>query len=61
MFNHEPPLEPGARDLKATHASGLAAFEDRNQPPHVLGEMAEFPGAEVLNKLATHTRSSWRT
>jgi para-nitrobenzyl esterase len=107
IFTHEPPLEPGVRDLKATHASeipyvfnNLAAprtipdlssprlasasetdralagrmssywvnfaktgdpngkglpvwprFEDRNKPPYVLGEMAEFPGNDVLNKL----------
>jgi para-nitrobenzyl esterase len=24
-------------------------FQDRNKPPYVLGEMAEFPGADVLN------------
>lgn len=104
-FTHEPPVEPGARDLKATHATeipyvfnNLSAprtipdvssprlasesdkdralaerissywvnfaktgdpngkhlpawprFRDRDQPPHVLGEMAEIPGADVLN------------
>jgi para-nitrobenzyl esterase len=104
-FTHEPPLEPGVRDLKATHATeipyvfnNLAAprpipdlsspalasasekdralaerissywvnfaktgdpngkqlpnwprFQDRNQPPYVLGEMADIPGADILN------------
>lgn len=104
-FTHEPPLEPGVRDLKATHATeipyvfnNLSAprpipdlsspalvsasekdralaerissywvnfaktgdpngkqlpawprFQDRDQPPYVLGETAEIPGADVLN------------
>ena len=107
MFTHEPPVEPGVRDLKATHASeipyvfdNLAAprtipdlssprlaaesekdralaetvssywvnfaktgdpngkglpewnrFQDPNKPPHLLGEAAEIPGTDVLNKL----------
>lgn len=106
LFTHEPPVEPGVKDLKATHGveiayvfnnlgalrmfpdpssprlasesekdraladmvssywvnfaktgdpngKGLPAwprFEDRNKPPYVLGEMAEFPGTDVLNK-----------
>ena len=105
LFTHEPPVESGVRDLKATHATevpyvfnNLGAprsipdissprlatesdkdraladqissywvnfaktgdpngsrlppwprFQDRNKPPHVLGETAEFPGADVLN------------
>jgi para-nitrobenzyl esterase len=105
LFTHEPPVEPGARDLKATHAAeipyvfdnlsaprsipdissprlasgsekdraladeissywvnfaktgdpngkGLPAwprFQDRNQPPYLLGENAELPGADHLN------------
>ncbi|HEV3197747.1 MAG TPA: carboxylesterase family protein [Bryobacteraceae bacterium] len=104
-FTHEPPVEAGVRDLKATHATeipyvfnNLSAprtipdvssprlasesvqdralaemissywvnfaktgdpngrqlpiwrpFQDRNHPPHILGEMAEIPGADVLN------------
>ena len=106
-FTHEPPLEPGVRDLKATHAAEIpyvfktlaaprsvpdlssprlaaasekdralaeqissywvnfaktgdpngrdlptwARFQDRNSEPHILGEMAEVPGADVLNPL----------
>lgn len=105
FFTHEPPVEPGTRDLKATHASELvyvfnnlwaprvipdlssprlavasekdramaemmssywvnfarsgdpngkglptwAPFKDRNAPPHILGEIQEHPGPEILN------------
>ncbi len=35
------------------NGKGLPAwprFKDRNKLPYVLGEMAEFPGPDVLNK-----------
>ena len=104
-FTHEPPIEPGARDLKATHAAEIvyalnnlwaprvfpdasspalamasekdkavaeqmssywvnfartgnpngkglptwAPFKDRNAPPHVIGEIKEYPSAGTLN------------
>ena len=107
IFTHEPPREPAARDLKATHAAEIVyvfnnlgmprvypdpsspplavasetdraladmmssywvnfaktgdpngknlptwdRFQDPNKPPHVLGETAEFPGPDILNKL----------
>ena len=106
-FTHEPPVEPGVRDLKATHATeipyvfdNLSAprsipdissprlasesgkdralaemissywvnfaktgdpngqalpdwprFRDRHQPPHILGEAAELPGADVFDAI----------
>jgi para-nitrobenzyl esterase len=106
LFTHEPPVEPGIKDLKSTHGveiayvfnnlgrlrmfpdpssprlasesekdraladvvssywvnfarsgdpngKGLPAwprFGDRNKPPYLLGEVAEFPGTDVLNK-----------
>jgi para-nitrobenzyl esterase len=105
LFTHEPPVEPGVRDLKATHAAEipyvfetlsaprsipdtssprLAAasekdramadmistywvnfaktgdpnggklpvwpvFKDRDMPPYILGEVNEYPNADVLN------------
>ena len=105
FFTHEPPVEPGSKDLKATHAaeivyafnnlwaprvipdvsspklamasardramadtmssywvnfartgnpngSGLppwVRFTDRTAPPHILGEIKEYPGSDILN------------
>jgi para-nitrobenzyl esterase len=105
FFTHEPPVEPGGKDLKATHAAEipyvfetlaaprtipdvssprLAAasekdraladtmssywvnfaktgdpngqdlppwpiFKDRDAPPHIIGEITDCPGADVLN------------
>jgi para-nitrobenzyl esterase len=105
FFTHEPPIEPGTRDLKATHASEIpyvfetlsaprtvpdlssprlatasekdraladmmssywtnfaktgdpngkglpdwAVFKSPEMPPHILGEINECPGVDVLN------------
>lgn len=105
LFTHEPPVEPGVRNLKATHAAEIpyvfdnlsaprsipdlssprlaaaskpdqeladvissywvnfaktgdpngknlpewAPFKDPDLPPHVLGEVNEYPSADVLN------------
>ncbi|HTW63272.1 MAG TPA: carboxylesterase family protein [Bryobacteraceae bacterium] len=105
FFTHEPPVEPGVRNLKATHAAEIpyvfdnlsaprsipdtssprlaaaspkdramaemissywvnfakkgdpngkglpewAPFKNPDAPPHILGEVNEFPGPDVLN------------
>jgi para-nitrobenzyl esterase len=105
FFSHEPPIEPGAKPLGATHAAEIvyafnnlwaprvipdnsspklamasakdramadmmssywvnfaksgdpngdglptwSPFKDRNAPPHVLGDIREYPSAETLN------------
>ena len=104
-FTHEPPVEPGGKDLKATHAAELPyvfnnlsaprsipdlssprlaaasekdraiadmvssywvnfakksdpngkglpewpVFKNRDMPPHILGQVQEFPPPDVLN------------
>ncbi|HEX5227121.1 MAG TPA: carboxylesterase family protein [Bryobacteraceae bacterium] len=105
LFTHEPPVDPGVRNLKATHAAEIpyvfetlaaprsipdtssptlaaasekdramadmvssywvnfaktgdpngkglpewAPFKDRDAPPHILGEVNEYPPASTLN------------
>jgi len=124
FFTHEPPVEPGVRNLKATHAAEIpyvfdnlsaprsipdtssprlaaaspkdramadmissywvnfakkgdpngkglpewAPFKSPDMPPHILGEVNEYPSADVLNAydgqyqklLATLTSTSAR-
>jgi carboxylesterase type B len=40
-FTHEPPIEPGARDLKATHATEIVYAFNNLWAPRV------FPDAEL--------------
>ena len=72
-FTHEPPIEPGARDLKATHAAEIVyaldnlwaprVFPDASSPKLAMASEKDRAMADqmssVLGELRPHRRPEW--
>jgi para-nitrobenzyl esterase len=62
LFTHEPPLEPGVRDLKATHATEIPYVFDNLTAPRVIPDLSSprlAAASERDRALAEQISSYW--
>jgi para-nitrobenzyl esterase len=62
MFTHEPPVEPGARDLKATHATEIVYVFNNLWAPRVIPDISSPTLAMASEKdraMAEQMSSYW--
>ena len=69
-FTHEPPIEPGARDLKATHASEIVyaldnlwaprVFPDASSPTLAMASEKDRAMADQMSSVLGELRAHWR-
>ena len=62
LFTHEPPVEPGSKDLKATHATEIVYAFDNLWAPRVIPDVSSPKLAmesEKDRKMADEMSSYW--